>query len=401
MEYSKSRNIVLVMLFSVIAILRCLVWLCPSPILMVIMEDMSLNYAQSGLILLIVTVMMGVSLFIGSFIIDKLGASATLAISAVMLGLDGIISFYAPTFGIMMIGRIFAGIGMGLSMGSMNALISERFEAKLQSFMNSLNLILSALGMGLAYMVAVPLTEALGSYQGMFLLWGTLCIAIAIIFFLFDGKQAHNIKKESLPQEKAKAPSLIAAAKFKNVWIIAIAMAGGLWVYNSFSAYLPTFLAQERMMSPEAAGIATSVMQVSGIAGSFLWGLLFTKGASPKGLMLAALTIIFGGALGTSLIPSGAFLYICVFGIGMGYYAFQAAAVTSIMQMPGMLPQMMGGATAIYIGTGSLLGIASSSAFDFLQAEYGMQATMTIFSMVMILSIIAIFTYRSKIRPAI
>ena len=400
MEDSKGRSSVLVVLFSIIAILRCLVWLCPSPILTVIMEDMSLNYAQSGLILLMVTVMMGVSLFIGSFIIDKLGASATLALSAVMLGLDGVIAFFAPDFGVMMIGRVFSGIGMGLSMGSMNALISERFSSKAQSFMNSWNLILSALGMGLAYMVAVPLTQAFGSYQAMFLLWGVLCLAAALAFFLFDRRHIHAPKREADVRGKSKAPSLLAAAKFRNVWIIAIAMAGGLWVYNSFSTYLPTFLATERMMSPEAAGVATSVMQVSGIAGSFLWGFLFTKGASPKMLMLAALVIIFGGALGTSLIPSGIFLYICVFGIGMGYYAFQAAAVTSIMQMPGMLPQMMGGATAIYIGTGSLLGIASSSAFDALQADYGMQTAMTVFSMVMLISIVAILAYRSKARAA-
>lgn len=396
MKQIESNAKTLIILFSAIGVLRCLIWLSPSPLMTFMMEDMNLNYAQSGMILLIVSVMMGISLFIGSFVIDRLGASHSMSIACIMLGLDGVICFCAPSFSVLMIGRVLSGLGMGLSMGAMNTLIAERFSRQLQNFMNTLNLILSSLGMALAYVLSVPLMKLFHSYRTVFLLWGILTLIVACIFAISERGKTSKKTKSTTSQSGSGTPSLLAAAKFKNVWIIAVSMAGAMWVYNSFSTYLPSYLSQFRLMSAESAGIATSIMQFSGIVGSLLCGVLLGRRTPAKRMLFTGVCLIFIGALGTSLIPSGLLLYICVFLVGMGYYIFQTASVTAIMRLPGMKPTMMAGATAIYTGIGSLLGMAVPSIFDMIQASYSMQTAFVAFSMITVVSIIVLFLYREK-----
>lgn len=149
-------------------------------------------------------------------------------------------------------------------------------------------------------------------------------------------------------------------------------------------------------MSLGMAGAAASVMQVSGIAGGLLWGILLNRGFAFKPILVTPIVLILSGALGTSFITGGILLYVSAFLVGMGYYAFQAASLTVIMQLPGMEPQMMGGATAIYMGLGSLIGIAAPGLFDAIQETNGMQAAMTVFSMLPVLSLAAICVYRDS-----
>ena len=204
------------------------------------------------------------------------------------------------------------------------------------------------------------------SYRNVFLLWGLITLAIAAAFFLTEKKYLPPIQAS---QSRFCAPSsLRQAVHFRNIWILSASTAGAMWVYNSFSSYLPAFLGGVHQMSDAGAGNATSIMQFSGIAGSVLCGCLLGRGVHSKLLLTGAAALLFAGALGTALLAALPSLFVCVFLIGMGYYAFQAAAVTAVMHMDGMQPQMVGAATAVYTGVGSLLGLAAPYAFSAIQA---------------------------------
>lgn len=394
MKRSNQHTLTLAVLLGAISVLRCLIWLSPAPMMETIMADLALNYAQGGMILQIVSVMMGLSLFVGSPLIDRIGTSRTLALACLLLGMDGILGYCSAGYGLLMAGRVSAGIGMGLSMGSMNALIAERFSRKMQTVMNTLNLVLSSLGMALAYVVSVPLMHTLFSYRGVLLLWGLITLAIAAAFFLTEKNQLPSALASQAMQHTPS--SLRQVVRFRNIWILSAATAGAMWVYNSFSSYLPVFLSSVHQMSAAKAGNATSIMQFSGIAGSVLWGWLLGRGVHPRLLLTGAVLLLFIGALGTALLAAAPFLFVCIFLIGMGYYAFQASAVTAIMQMDGMQPQMVGAATAVYTGVGSLLGLAAPYAFSAIQTSQGMRAALAEFSLLAALSAAVCLFYREN-----
>ncbi|WP_418709838.1 hypothetical protein, partial [Anaerotruncus massiliensis (ex Liu et al. 2021)] len=108
-----GREARLLLLLAGASFLRNQLWLTPSPLMTVIMDDMRIGYRQGGQLLFIVTVLMGISLFVGSRVIDRLGASRAMAIAIGCLALDGLFAFFCRSYPLVLVGRAFSGIGYG------------------------------------------------------------------------------------------------------------------------------------------------------------------------------------------------------------------------------------------------------------------------------------------------
>ncbi len=88
-------------------ILRSMIWLLPSPLMSIIMADMGLSYVQGGMLMFVVTALMGVSMFGASLLIDRLGATRVMVIALICFGLDGILAKSFQQYAFVLIGRIF------------------------------------------------------------------------------------------------------------------------------------------------------------------------------------------------------------------------------------------------------------------------------------------------------
>ena len=141
------------------------------------MDDMRIGYRQGGQLLFIVTVLMGIFLFVGSRVIDRLGASRAMAIAIGCLALDGLFAFFCRSYPLVLVGRAFSGIGYGLGSGAQGVLVTERFPPARRGLINTINAAVNALSIAAAYAVTVPLYRFFHSWRGTLLFWSLVSAA--------------------------------------------------------------------------------------------------------------------------------------------------------------------------------------------------------------------------------
>jgi len=127
------------------ALSQTIVWLSPAPLLTTIVQDLKINFGQAGMLLTVIPLLSGIFMFAGSFVIDKLGVKRAMIVAMFVMGIGGILSFFAKSYAIILIARIIVGVGCGLVPPVIGALIMSWFPPKEQPYINTIN---SALGFG-------------------------------------------------------------------------------------------------------------------------------------------------------------------------------------------------------------------------------------------------------------
>ncbi len=80
MRRIKPDSIALFLLLSLMHLCRNFLWLIPSALMGPVMRDLGLNYTQSGYLLMIVTLMMGIFLLLGSGLLSVVPPAAAMII---------------------------------------------------------------------------------------------------------------------------------------------------------------------------------------------------------------------------------------------------------------------------------------------------------------------------------
>lgn len=383
----------LLLAFTALSILRNLIWVVPSPLMGEVVASLSISLAQGGMLMYIVTVMMGVFMFLGSLMIDRVGASRAFGLSIFCLCFDGLLAVLSSSFYLVLLGRLMSGIGYGLSSSALVALVVERFDARQRLVINNYNAATNAAGMLLAYAVTIPLYEALGnSWQRLLLLWSLAALLLGVFFELSDRKnrlfhQSSAIENRAnvLPM---KGTSLAVAARMPSVRFMAIAMFGALWLYTGFNTYLPTALSAIHAIGADKASNITSVIFTGGLVSCLVSAVLFRKLRHPERLILLFGTGLLAGGLGTVLFPVGTWLTASVFLVGFCFFAWSTLAMTTLMNTPGMTPGIFSASVAFYTGTSSMLALFVPTVFGLLEARGGMLAAILFFGMLPILTVI-------------
>ena len=160
------------------------------PLLTFIVDDLGANLGQGGLLQTTSTLCMGVGMIFASIVIDKIGGSKTLALSTVFMFISGLLGLTATTFTAMLFARVFAGLGNAFSFPAVVAIVAERFRDKKHLGMaNSVIQATNSLTQTLTFSLTVPIFMALGqNWHYQFMMWGTSCLALGILFLVFDRK---------------------------------------------------------------------------------------------------------------------------------------------------------------------------------------------------------------------
>jgi cyanate permease len=392
-KFISKKNIIFLIFITIFSIIRNLIWVLPSPLMNTIVNEMQVDYAQGGMLMFIVTVMMGVSLFIGSLLIDHLGAGRTMVLSLMCFALDGVCAKFAVGYGLLLFGRMLSGIGYGLNIGACGVLVTERFDPTVRLSVNSYNFAINSVGMMLGYYITVPLYNSLGSWKALLLLWSGCAMVIGIAFWLIERKQFSRCA-EQVTQTKGESPanpklsSLRIAVKNKVVWCITLSMAGFLWLYTCYNTYLPSVLMEVRNLTAEHASAITGTISTASLFGCVFCILAFRKLEHKKTSMLVFSILLVIGAFGIMLVTSKLMLQISAFLIGFSYSCWIPITTTYLMEVAGGDGRLYGAIIAIASGTGSVFSVLIPSVFDLLHKTYGMRSAMLIFSS---LSILVIF----------
>ena len=392
--YQGSKTLVPLLMFAVL--LRNLIWVLPSPLMSELMEDMNISYMQGGMLMFIVTALMGAAMFGSSFLIDRLGAVQAIITGLFSFGVDGLLSWFFRGYTFVLVGRAFSGIGYGMIACAVPALISARVNRAQYNLANSFFSAFNAISIAIAYSVTVPMFQKLGSWRRLILVWSVFAILCAVMFIRWMRGKANTTQNSNKNEGKNGVSSLLSAWKYPQLKCLTVAMMGCLWLQTCISTYLPTFLSEVHGYAPEDASAATGLMSISGIAGCFLCGVLLKNIRNRKAYMIGILAMMAFSVVGISVLPFKLGKHICICLAGFCFMGWTPMSMTIIMSLPAVTPQIVGGATAIMIGSGSILAFIVPVIFDLLQGILGIQNTFLVFSLLIIPAVISVKGFALK-----
>lgn len=180
---TKKNEAIFICFIVLFNICRNFLWLLPSALMSPIMTDLNLNYTQVGFMSIVVTVFMGVFLICGSMLLQRLGSVRIMTLGILCFAIDGLCTCFASTYPVIMIGKLFCGIGYGLTTCGTTALIAEIFPHSRLGFANGLNACITSLTVAFSFQLIAPLYEILGSWKLEAGIGGTLSLCACMLFY--------------------------------------------------------------------------------------------------------------------------------------------------------------------------------------------------------------------------
>jgi cyanate permease len=369
-------------------------WLAPSSLLSTIMEDLSITLSQGGLLISILGLCVAVFSSVASIIIAKFGTKYALSIALAFIGSSGALVLLVNSYAALLSTRVLMGVGFAMMQAIPGVLIMQWFKDSEKPFINTINSSLLYVGMTIAFSLTLPLSYSLGSWKRAMAAYGFVILALAVLWTVI-GKEKKQLgvpeeAEQKVGEEAApvkKESPLKAAIKRKEAWLLAIALFGGMWEFQYFTTFLPTYYQTVRGLDPVTSSNITGLLTMAGVVGGVVCGFLMGIIGRRKIFTWPLHTIILFGLLGSITFEPGFLLYLSVATVGFGAAGWTPALLTIPMELKGMTPVMLGGTYALIFGLGNFAGFISPVLGGWLASIIGLRTTLFIFAFSQLLPI--------------
>lgn len=253
----------------------------PAPMLTYIVKGTGWTLGQAGMMSSgIVFLAYGIIMLIGGRVQDFIGHKNTSLISAALLTIGSVFALFSgESYAMHLIGRAIVGAGCGLGELCTAPTTGAYFSGHNESFWQGVRLVIVMLGHGLGYYIILPLLGIVGSWQTVLGLIGVLTFISFVLLAAFYKNAPHNPAQpeETSAKTSFKESGLGRALRSGQTWIYVIGFTATLWMFNTYSTYLPTFLEYERGWNASGASMLTGLISWMGIIASIVGGWLMAK----------------------------------------------------------------------------------------------------------------------------
>ena len=386
MKQRINLNNSLLFLFICMNLCRNFLWLIPSVMMSSIMAELGINYAQAGYLVLIVTVMMGVFLFAGNYLLGWISPPTAMTIGLLCSAADGICSFLGQSFGVIMVGKALGGIGYGLTTCASTALITSSFPKEKLGIINGVNACTASLTITCAYQFIIPLADSLGSWKMESLFWAIGSLITILLFLLWKATTGYQSPRRQVPVRGGGY--MRQAVQYRFVRCCMLIMNSLMLVSVYISSYYPNYLHAVQGLTMQEAGSLAGKISVFGMIGSLLMGVLVGKIRNSRRVSIAMVLMLGGGFCGMILLRQYWLLLAAVCCFGGCFSALSSFLSTRIMQLPDIPPLAASAGVTIMSGIGSLIALAVPQVHQTLSDTVGLPATMIAFGVLFLPAII-------------
>lgn len=251
-------------------------WFSVVPAFGGIVNDLKISFTQVGLIAGMFIAGYGIAHIPAGWFAERYGMRAGMIFGVVVQTLGTAVTAWAPSYEAILVGRLLAGIGASVTMGSSVGLVAAWFRGKELATANGI-----IQGVGFTVAAATGLygwslvIEPLGWRQGLFVAAGVGAATLVFLLAFFpsppkgsdDVLEGHHLDKNSLRRIFGN----------RTLWIMGLALLGAYGCYFS-AANLLGHYAQERLKLSASAGDGIgAILFLGGIVGGVIGGWLTDK----------------------------------------------------------------------------------------------------------------------------
>lgn len=375
-----------------------------APLLTTVMEEYALDYTAGGFLITVVAVIGGISMFAGSGVVRSMGLKRG-ALAAVIFFLVGdVISVFAPSYAVLIVGRICIGVGYGLTAALTGAMVMAWFPPKEQPFLNTINTVIGTLAQTAAYSVTLPLQNMLGGDWRQIFTWAAVALCIVLAAWGFLGRSApagnggadKSCANMSTPEKTEK--KTMSGGKLGDTWKrsevkkLTVAAVGMFMAFTAVSTFFPSYLELARGFSAAQAAVMTGFMPMAGLIGSLLVGSLAGIVGLRRPFMWPLMLLAVAGMAAASLSEHTVLITAGLCAVGFGVSAYIPMIYTYLMDLPGATPDMVASGVALTIGAANIATLLDSFIYNALAEVMGLSTAFIPFGVLLAVSLLVSLT---------
>lgn len=312
------------------------------PLLSAIRGDIPLSFTVASLLTMLPVMAMGLAMFFGIGISQRLGEQRTVLLSLLIIGLATLSRLFIDSAAQLIASAVLAGIGIALIQALMPALIKSRFADNVALCMG---LYVTSImgGAALAASLAPLVMVQTGSWRSGLAFWAILAL-LAVVFWWFQRRQ-----QPSTEMATARKDSFFANSR---AWLLAIFFGLGTASYTCVLAWLAPYYV-EKGWSEQNAGLLLGFLTAMEVISGLVVPAIANRHRDRRAVLMALLTLIIAGFCGLILSPQHlSLLWPCLLGLGIGGL-FPMSLIVSLDHLDN--PQRAGALAAFVQGIGYLI----------------------------------------------
>ncbi|MFH0848587.1 MAG: MFS transporter [archaeon] len=323
-----------------------------SPLVTVIIKDLSITYAQMGSVLGSWQLAYTVVALIAGLLIDRFGLRITIGLGIVAVSASAILRAFAVSYETLFVAVLIFGIGgPTISIGAPK-LISVWFEGKERRTAAGIYTTGPAVG-GVIALASINsiLMPWLRSWRLTFLFFGAIAVVAAVLWWTFSREPSRS--DLSSETELSFLQGVLKLVKIRNVVIIVMAGLATFLGSHGLTNWLPKII-EVSGQTPELAGYLSSIPSIAMIVGALIITKTYREGKGRYvGMILLGVTAIAVYLIGAT---SGAALLAALFAQGVAAGAMTPLFMLTMMNTPGVGSRLMGTAGGLYFAVSEVGG---------------------------------------------
>ena len=312
------------------------------PLLSAIRGDVALSFSLASLLTMLPVMAMGVAMFFGIAVSQRLGEQRTVILSLLIIGAATASRLFLDSAAELIFSAVLAGVGIALIQALMPALIKSRFSDHVALCMG---LYVTSImgGAAIAASFAPLVMIRTGSWRIGLAVWAGLAL-VALIFWM--AQPAQQPLSESRPASNERF--------FNNsrAWLLAIFFGLGTASYTCVLAWLAPYY-MEKGWSEQDAGLLLGFLTAMEVLSGLATPAIANRSRDRRLVLVVLLALIMAGFCGLILSPQHfSLVWPCLLGLGIGGL-FPMSLIVSMDHLD--TPRRAGSLTAFVQGIGYLI----------------------------------------------
>ncbi|MCW8278671.1 cyanate transporter [Pseudomonas sp. PCH199] len=312
------------------------------PLLSAIRGDITLSFSLASLLTTLPVMAMGLAMFFGFAISQRLGEQRTVVLSLLIIVVATMSRLFLDSASELILSAILAGIGIALIQALVPALIKSRFSDNVALCMGLY--VTSIMGGATIAAAFAPLVMArTGSWRAGLAIWALLGV-LALLFWC--------AQRSNAPMQDAKASGNASFFANSRAWLLAIFFGLGTASYTCVLAWLAPYYV-EKGWSEQHAGLLLGFLTAMEVLSGLVTPAIANRSRDRRAVLVVLLTLIMTGFCGLILCPQHlSLLWPCLLGLGIGGL-FPMSLIVSLDHLDD--PRRAGSLTAFVQGIGYLI----------------------------------------------
>lgn len=315
-----------------------------APVFDLLSSQLGFSDQQLGLLYTVYSIAAVLVLLFGGYIIDRWGTKKSITLFAVICLVAAAVTASTPYFGVMLTGRFLLGIGAEPLIVAVTTALAKWFKGKELSFAFGINLTIARLGSWSADLSPAWASAYYHNWQDP--LWLATAIAGisvsgALLYWFMESRAEGRYRLgEAEETEKLELKGLYTFSK--SYWYIValcVVFYSTVFPFRAFAIY---YFQQAHGLERDAAGILNSLLPLSAMIATPLFGLLVDRIGKRSLLMIVGTMILFPLFLIVTYFPPGDLIYISIPFIGSGHVPLTLLIVMILLGISfSMIPAIM------------------------------------------------------------